>query len=123
MKTTFIVGAGGQAKVVIDLLKRTNKYSNLKVFDESYQADLHDEILGATLYGKIDDLKNLFRGEDVYFAIGDIAKRAKMIDYLNIPNCNLKNLIHPTANISETAKLGIGNYIGPLVNIGPSATV
>lgn len=56
-----------------------------------------------------------FKRVDYIIGFVDVKLKKKIGDLLSRLNCNPINVIHPTAYISKSSCLGIGNYIGPNV--------
>jgi sugar O-acyltransferase (sialic acid O-acetyltransferase NeuD family) len=53
-------------------------------------------------------------------AFADPIGRNKIVEKLKSKNLNFPNIIHPSAQISSSAKIGIGNLIYPNCLIGPN---
>lgn len=53
-------------------------------------------------------------------AFSDVQMRSKLSNKLNLLGLELFNLVHPSANISTTAQIGVGNIIGAHVIVGPN---
>lgn len=122
-KKIVILGSGGHAKIIADLIM--------------------DEV-GYELVGFIDTNKINYRnidtiGDDAcldfiiasgvkyaFIGIGAIANntlRMKLFDNLKTLGFSLPNLIHPSSVIGYGVKLGEGNFIGPNVVINSHATL
>ena len=122
MSTAYVLGAGGHARTVIDILTCQNQFQKILVFDESFLGN-EETILGARVVGKISDIFKFTRGENIFLALGTISTRKKIIDDLNLLRFNIQNLIHPKSQVSRSAKLGKGNYVGAFANIGPMSQI
>lgn len=100
----YILGCGGHAKVIIDLLRACNINEELTLRDdcpEKYQQTIN----GVTVSGRISDLGRDFSGKAI-IAIGANHIRKK-ID-LMFPAANWLTLIHNTATVSPNAQLAPG---------------
>src|SRR5579871_4458272 len=105
MKSLIIIGAGGHAKQCIEIAELMG-YTDIKLFDDYKEGNL----LGYKIVKEIKEITC-----DTFIAIGDNSTR-KLI-HENFKDMNFVNLIHPKANISKYATIGIGNYIGFQTNI------
>ena len=57
----------------------------------------------------------------LFIAVDDPTLRQEMMQ--SVPREQLVNLIHPSAVISPSARMGNNNYVGPLATMGMNATV
>lgn len=103
--SVYVVGAGGHAKVVIRaLLASGSKVAG--VFDD--RADLRNTlILGIPVIGLIDDLSQ-HPALPVVVAIGDNRTRQVIVQRLDV---EWTTVIHPSAIVDETAKIGFGSVV------------
>lgn len=99
MNSLIIIGAGGHGKQCIEIAELMG-YTNIKIFDDYKEGNL----LG---YNIIKEIEN---NSDCFIAIGDNNIRKKFHE--RYKNMNFVNLIHPKANVSKYAIVGVGNYIG-----------
>lgn len=112
-KNVIIIGAGGHAKVIADIvLLNGDKLVGFLDDDEEKQ--------GKDIYKKyriIGKLSNIENHKDNLFviAIGDNHTRAKIADSLNV---NYYTAIHPNAIIADTVKIGEGTVVmaGAIIN-------
>ncbi|MBE7011633.1 MAG: acetyltransferase [Ruminococcaceae bacterium] len=98
-KDVIIIGAGGHARVIEDIIKKTG--------DHVY-GFLDDDVEKQGVIGRIEDCVNY---PDKYFiiAIGDCTTRKKVLDRYS--NLKYYIAIHPTAVISENVFIGEGTVI------------
>ena len=99
MKELIIIGASGHSKVVSEIAL----LNNVKIIGY-----LDDDISKPNVIGKISDAAN-FSDKNFIIAIGNNNIREKIVTQHS--ELNYINLIHPTAVISETAKIGTGNVV------------
>lgn len=103
----LIVGAGGQGKVVADILESCCTFGNIYFFDDVKRG----EFAGYEIKGTIDDLGR-YAGQNslVYVAVGDNYQRKQIVDQIdaNCPDVIYGTAIHREAIVSHTAKLGAG---------------
>jgi len=120
-KNVFIWGAGGQGRIILDILKQ-NKEVKICGFIDS-----NKEIWGKTIdkikiLGGKDELQKLKkRGIKMGFvAIGDNKIRSEIARYLNKQGFSLINVIHPKAIVAKNVLLGqnIAICMGALVATG-----
>ncbi len=121
-KNAYIIGSGGQARVLLALLKDSykNNYNIKKIYSIEKKLFNNDLDLGVpvTIIKNISNIKK--KKSDHYFiAIGDIAERSKLFNKLMKKNFNLPNLISNKSHVDPTANLGVGNIILPFAHIGP----
>ena len=122
MLRVLIIGAGGHAQVVADILFQAQKHG-AEVDVVGYLDDnpaLHGrELLGRPVWGGIDMLDRVPH-DGVIVAIGDNATRARLFAWLKQREERLINAIHPAATIAPHVQLGEGVMIaaGVVVNTG-----
>ncbi len=128
-KNIVIVGSGAVAAEITSFLYDTNFASdcNLELkgyleYDYNIEKYYKHYELSKPVLGDIDTYQ--IKDND-YFIVGiaDISFRKKMIEKLENRNAKFINLIHPTAIISATAKIGMGNLINPYCIIGPEVVI
>lgn len=119
-KSLIIVGGGGQCKVILDCL-RNEDYDQIFIEDPFVK----DE----ALYGiEVIEKAEVFDSKNLEFvvAIGDNYLRSKIVFDLEtrFPGITFATIIHPTAYVAGTAKLGAGavvcagSIIGAYARIG-----
>jgi len=118
----LIIGAGGHAQVVADILNLN--YALGKIFRPIGFIDdnesLHDqEFLGISVLGSSEKISEIPH-DGVIIAIGDNKLRAKIYTELSKQGERLINAIHPSAVIAEDVTIGAGVVIcgGVVVNTG-----
>ncbi|MCH9756756.1 MAG: acetyltransferase [Gammaproteobacteria bacterium] len=95
---------------------------------------LNDRVdVGATIdtipvLGKISEWKTLDFDETYSFhpalhKVKDMHRRVAYLEGLNIPDDRFVTLVHPTAVIADSAKIGKGCFIGSHVTIQPGAII
>jgi len=118
----IIIGAGGHAKVIIDIFKSMKKYEIVGVTssDTSKKA-----ISGIPILGDDSILNDLFKQgvKNAFVAIGDCKLRNKIFDNACKIGFNLVNAISPATNISSTVKIGSGVAIMPGVSINVDSVI
>lgn len=121
MKKVVVIGSGGHAKVIIDIILQRNKIldDNLKIvgiLDDKYNEDEKIEIFETFVIGKIEKIFGL--PEDVYYviAIGNNSVRRKIAEKYS--DRKFITLIHPKAIIGEKVNIEDGTVImaGSIIN-------
>lgn len=122
MKNIYIIGAGGHAKVVADIvLKRISELKdsiNLAGFlDDSFSVADEREIFGVKIIGRIDEVLKLNQDNSNYFviAIGSNSIREKIsLKY----KLNYYTIIHPSSIIGNNVELCEGSVVmaGTIIN-------
>lgn len=105
IQRAYVLGAGGHAKVVIQLL-RSLGYHILAVFDDDVTKWRH-ELLGICVKGRIDDVRALPRFPCV-IAVGDNNIRAAIAARLDV---DWLTVVHPCAVVDWTVSLGLGTVV------------
>lgn len=115
-----ILGHGGHAKVVTEILDQHPEYKiSGYVVDESVPKK------GNKIIGTDRDLKALFEGgiHFAFVAIGDNRIRLKLSDKLRKLGFQLINVISKDSIISQSARLGTGIVVMPGAIINADATI
>jgi len=130
MKKLVIIGGFGNGTVVQSTVEDINKLE--KTWNVIGYLNDREEgpINGVPVIGKIDlkTVEELLNDPEVYFFYTLISVRFnfnfihKLTD-LNIPRERFATIIHPTAVVSEFAKIGKGTCIQPFVSVGPNVTI
>jgi len=121
MKEIIILGAGGHAKSVIDVIELQNEYKIAGIVDNSLEK--WSSFLNYKVIGNDSDLKDLRKKyEYAFIGVGQIKIpniRIKLFNRLKELKFNLPVIISPLAYVSKRAILGEGTIImhHALVNI------
>lgn len=110
----LVVGSGGHARVVIDILRLRGEYEVLGCLDRF--RDLNAEIDGLRVLGNEDDLPALSQALDlaaVMVAVGDNHTRAGLVSRIQAlcPTLRFATAVHPAASVAPTACLGEGSVV------------
>lgn len=112
-----IVGAGGHAKVVIELVQAEARYELVGLVDAD---PTPRRVVGVPVIGSDADLPRLHETgiRHVHVALGNNARRVAIGRELEAAGFTLANAISPTAVLSPTARLGRGLAImaGAVIN-------
>ncbi|MGL5904923.1 MAG: acetyltransferase [Cetobacterium sp.] len=121
MKKVVIIGSGGHAKVVIDIILQRQKKLNDDIsiegiLDDSFIEGEEKKLFRIPVIGKIDKIREL--SEDIYYviAIGSNEIRKKIVEQYR--DIKYITLIHPNSVIAEEVQIDEGTVImaGAIVN-------
>lgn len=115
MEPVIIIGAGGHAKVVI-ATARAAGWTVVRVVDDD-RARWGAEVLGVPVGGAIADVLEAAAVLAI-IAIGDNAARYRLAQRAQ---CRFATVIHPSAIVDETVRLGAGSVVFAQAVIQPDA--
>ncbi|MDO6355567.1 acetyltransferase [Caloramator sp. CAR-1] len=125
MIDVIIVGAGGHARVILDILLAMKNIENINILgfiDDNKEG----EILGYKILGKMDDIKGL---KEIYPnlkavpAIGDNKIRKNIVQKLDFFGVELFTAVHPSVIIGGNVEIGEGTVVMPMAVINNSAKI
>ncbi|MGG4144501.1 acetyltransferase [Paenibacillus algorifonticola] len=107
-----VVGGGGHAKVIIDILQTSGNY---EVVGFTSQSDKERSLCGTPYLGDDSTLEELYRSgiQSFFTAVGDNKIRRKIFDRLVEMGFKSVNAISPFACVSSYATIGEGVIIMP----------
>lgn len=123
MNDTWVIGAGGHSRVVIDTLRLSGNVRIAGIIDINKNDGNGESILGARVYG-MDAFTAL--GKDIkhaVLAVGSNSKRREIGKKLEVRGILLESVIHPDARISEYCSIGRGSFIAYGASVGPLAVI
>lgn len=122
-----IIGAGGHAKVVLDIIYQMANFDSLdiSVYDDKFEEPHKMQVLNEFVCGKVDALYNSrFKGHSVFVAIGDNKRRMELINRVRtMPGLHPKTFLHPNSYVSPFAKIGAGSIVMPGAVIQTGAVI
>ncbi|MDE1466897.1 NeuD/PglB/VioB family sugar acetyltransferase [Aurantiacibacter sp. D1-12] len=123
-KPAVIIGAGGHARVVAAAVAAGDEWHAVCVLDTD-PSSIGEQILGVEVEGTLDGLSELAeKGIGAAFlASGNGETRAKWAKLCEDAGINLPALIHPSAVVDPSAKIGDGSMVCAGVVIGPLAAL
>lgn len=121
-KRLVIIGAGGHGAVAADCAEKMGYFVDIVFLDSFYPNKTH---LGCwPVIGKPEDATQLSNKNSFFFvAIGDNHAREKVVKQLIKKNLPLVTLLHPSAVVSQYAKVELGVLICANAVINPMAVV
>lgn len=128
MKKIIIIGSGGHAKVVADIILTREKELNedLKIIgflDDNFKNLKYDNIFNIPILGNLNNIDNFSNNEDCFFiiAIGNNEIREKISK--KYKELNYYTAIHPRSIISREVEIGRGTVVMANVVINPNSTI
>lgn len=120
----LVVGAGGHARVVLAIARRTGDWELAGVLDHTRPA-APEVIGGVPVIGAIEDAAKLFADgiRHIALAQGDNDKRAALHAYLAALGFVFPVLRHPSALVEDDAEIGEGSVICAGAIIGVEARI
>ena len=120
----IICGAGGQGRVVLDILRAEGKWEPAGFVDSSPDR-AGQTVGGLPVFGPVNVLPKLRRQKLAHaiVAIGDTRVRQKYAQLLKEQGFEPVNAIHPTAWVSPTATIGENVVIAPHASVCTDAKI
>lgn len=118
-----VIGHGGHSKVVSDIIRATNDLHIIGYLDNKYE---RIQVINNLIFGPISaaiQLKEEHRNVKFVIAIGDNRARKLLVEKLNLSLKNFLTIIHPSASISPSAKIGYGTVVMPQAVINADVIV
>ena len=121
-KDLIIIGAGGHAHSVIDVVESGNDYRVRGLVDSTKTRG--DQVFGYPVLGSLSDLEKLLSEGlcELFVAIGDNFHRHRIQQQVSTQIADVKfaTVIHPRAYISNRARFGAGTTVmaAAVVNAG-----
>ena len=109
IKQLIIIGNGGHSRVVQSIIKQTDSYQLLEIWDDSYEEETNEAgIRYKPIQKRIEDSADLIR---YFIAIGDNFIRSKIANQLQLSTADYATIIHPRAIVDEQATVKTGSLI------------
>lgn len=121
MEKIILIGNGGHSRVIRDLISAEGRFEIFAILDDQFTKVINSEIL----YAPISYIKELEKISElkVALAIGNNKIRKKIVEQLKLPSNKYVALIHPTAIISPSVKIGCGTVIMPKAVINANTVI
>ncbi len=125
MKDLIIIGAGGYGRDLYYIIRESNGFNVdfriIGYIDDNLNA-LNGYIGYPKLIGKIST-HELSDNQIFICSIADLKTKLSIINNLELKGAEFVNIIHNTSRVTDSAILGRGNIIGPLVSIGADSII
>lgn len=125
-KNVVIIGAGGHAKVIADIIQKSGDVIFGLLDDNLEEGTIIDNNNNLKVIGDLNKRFTLpITHKDLEFivAIGDNKKRKEIVENNKIPNVKYYTAKHPSAVIGMNVNIGEGTVIMPNVCINSSAKI
>lgn len=117
----IILGNGGHSRVIQEIIRLNGRYEIVAILDDKYQQGFQEK---GIIHAPISFLSKLLRIDTkVVVAIGDNKTRKKIVESLHLPEKLYLTVIHPTAVVSTSARIGCGTVIMPHTVLNSMAEV
>lgn len=119
-----IVGAGGHARIIFEILS-CDRNMEVVAFVDNVMKGRDEQIMGIPVIGDHSILPKLVENgvTAAIIAVGDNEVRAVYFEKLRNMGLDLVNAIHPTAYLSPTAKIGSGVVIAMRATISTGTMI
>lgn len=118
----MVIGSGGHARVIIETAQLMGEQL-VGIIDVNFTGK-EETILGVPVLGDLSALSD-HRTADitVFIALGNNPDRRKVCETIRKQGFELSVLIHPSAIISESARIEAGVYVGAGAIVNPQAEI
>ncbi|MDX5476469.1 MAG: acetyltransferase [Bacillaceae bacterium] len=123
MRNVVIIGQGGHSKVIQDIILAKEELRVVGFLDDKF---VTSSIESGFFYGPISAINDLLEwNQDAYFVIGIGNNHVRKLVYekLQLPDVKYITLVHPTAVVSRSAKIGYGTVVMANAVINSDVTV
>ena len=112
----IIVGASAYGRTIADIAEQSQLYSEILFLDDNCRNE--------SVVGTIDEIGHFIDDCTIFYpAIGDNRLRCEIINRIRNLSGSIASIIHPSAYISPTSKLGEGIAVLPHASIGTNVEV
>lgn len=123
----IILGAGSQARVVVEIIRAAGKHIPRGYVEAGLDASrIGQTMLGLKVLGDLSTLQQIedgMGGRTAAVAIGDNRKRAELFAAAIATHMILPVIAHPTSVVSPTASIGDGTVLAAQSFVGTQAKV
>lgn len=120
IKKLMIIGAGGHAKVCLDIAKRIGSWTEIDFIDDKLYGEL---VNGTNVIGTLNMISKFKNTHNFIVAIGDNSIRLEIFNFLENNNYKITTLLDPSSIISLNSVIGCGTVIMPNVVINTNTIV
>ncbi|KQU17152.1 acetyltransferase [Bacillus sp. Leaf13] len=122
MKPIIVIGEGGHSRVIQDIISSSRIYKIIAILDDKYSETI---MVNDILFGPVAFAKELIRRMEVEFiiAIGNNTTRKRIACSLTEVGGKFAVIIHPSAVVSPSVKIGEGTVVMPGSVINADANI
>ncbi|MEN1970008.1 acetyltransferase [Lentibacillus sp. N15] len=121
MTAVIILGDGGHSRVIQEIIAGNAAYQMKAILDDKYNAGFQQK---GIIHAPIAFLPKVFsKGSKVVVAIGDNRTRKRIVQSLHLLPKHYLTVIHPSAIVSTSARIGCGTVIMPSAVINANAEI
>ncbi|GIM45488.1 hexapeptide transferase [Collibacillus ludicampi] len=123
MKEVFVVGAGGHAKVSIDILQSSG-YTVVGIVDDN-PSMLGKTVSGVQVIGQSSILEELYRSglKEAFIAIGNNQIRMKIAEKMERMGFSFVKAIHPRSIVASSVQVGDGSLVAAGAVLNPDSCI
>lgn len=127
MQDVLIIGAGGNSRVIIDMIVRDGRYRVVGLLDDD-PARRGETMTGVTILGSRSQLGALVRQGLRHAVVGigcakSTAVRRQVCRETRSAGCNIPSIVHPAAIIAGSVSMGTGLLIMAGAIVNPCVTI
>ena len=124
MKKLFLWGAGGHGRVVLDIARAMGGFGPIAFLDDGAPRD-GGEFCGCAVFAGLEEVerRHASGSAGLAIAIGSNRARARCAAVALERGWELETLVHPSAVVSPSARLGAGTVVMPRAVINAGAVV
>jgi sugar O-acyltransferase (sialic acid O-acetyltransferase NeuD family) len=123
MEKLVIVGAGSQARYVIDIARSAQLYELVGIVDVETADNVGKQLNDVPIACTLDELQKHFRPRDcrLIVAYGQNDRKRDIVRQLERDGFEFGQAVSPLAYVSPTALIGEGCIINPMASVMPNA--
>jgi sugar O-acyltransferase (sialic acid O-acetyltransferase NeuD family) len=122
MKELFIFGAGGFGKEILDIIRASSEYSDLKIYFIDDLLPVNTDLNDATVIGGIEYLKEII-SPTVTVAIGSPKSRRKLTQKLTEMGVGFAKIVDAFAHIRPNVTIDDGCVICAMATISTNSQI
>lgn len=116
----LVYGAGGHAKVVLDLLSQSGRFDIVGIVEDD-PCLAGKRVLGVTILGDIDSMNGPKLEAKLLIAIGDNGTRKRLAARLDAQGYRYAVGLHPSSVVAEDVDIGPGTLVMAQAAINPGS--
>jgi acetyltransferase EpsM len=119
----LIVGAGGHARVVADVVRLMGQFTIAGFIDSSHPGRQGEAFDGATILGGLEVLEraSAIGVRHVFIAVGDCEARLRLAAVGTAAGLELPVLTHPSSVVAHGTAIGVGTVLAAGAILNPGA--